>query len=522
MSDSNPTWKPKSNPWLIAMVVTLAAFMEVLDTTIINVALPHIAGSMSASNNESTWTLTAYLVANGIVLPISGWLGRVFGRKQYFLICIAMFTVCSLLCGLATELWQLILFRLLQGFFGGGLQPTQQSIILDTFEPAKRGAAFSVTAVAIVVAPVLGPTLGGLITDHASWRWIFFINIPVGIFAFFAVTALVEDPPWAGRGSKSIDVIGLGLIAIGLGALQVVMDKGEDEDWFGSPFIVSTAIIAGCGICGAVGWLLVARRPVVDLLIFKDRNFAVGCLLTCACFGVLYSSAVVIPQLAQTVLGYTATWSGFILSPGALLLLPVIPLTQRFIMPHVQTRFVIVAGFVILGCSLVFSNHLTPDINFGTLALMRATQTVGLAFLFVPIQTIAFSTLPREKNADAAALNTMFRNVFGSIGISLATALVTERTQVRTAHLATHLTPFDQGYVETVARHTRQLVAMGHGQADAATRAVGVVYTTLRTQAEILAYCDVFLFCAILAFAAAPVALLFQGVRVKSEAGPTH
>ena len=523
MSESQQaSWKPKANPWLIALVVTLAAFMEVLDTTIVNVALPHIAGSMSASNDESTWTLTSYLVANGIVLPISGWFARVFGRKRYFLICIGMFTVSSFLCGIATELWQLILFRLMQGFFGGGLQPNQQSIILDTFEPAKRGAAFSVTAIATVVAPVLGPTLGGLITDHASWRWIFFINIPVGIFTFFAVTALVEDPPWADRGDKSIDVIGLGLIALGLGALQLVMDRGEDEDWFGSPFIVTTTIISLCGIIGAIAWLLIAKKPVVNLLIFRDRNFAVGCLLTAACFGVLYASAVVIPQLAQTVLGYTATWAGYILSPGALLLLPIIPLTQRLILPYVQTRYVILMGFVILGISLLYSNTITPDVNFVTLALMRIAQTVGLAFLFVPITTIAFSTLPKEQNSDAAALNTMFRNVFGSIGISLATALVTERTQVRTAHLIDHLTPFDQGYNLTVERNTQTLLSMGHDQADAATRAVGVIYTTLRTQAQVLAYADVFLFCAIFAFAAAPLALLFKANKAKAGAAPAH
>ena len=391
------------------------------------------------------------------------------------------------------------------------------------FEPAKRGAAFAITAVATVVAPVLGPTLGGLITDNASWRWIFFINIPVGVFTFFAVAALVEDPPWANRGDKSIDAIGLGLIAIGLGALQIVMDRGEDADWFGSPFIVTMATVALFGIVGAIAWLLVAKRPVVDLMVFKDRNFAVGCLLTAACFGVLYSSAVVIPQLAQTVLGYTATWAGFILSPGALLLLPVIPLTQKLIMPYVQTRFVVMMGFIILGLSLMYSNGLSPDIDFWSLAFMRMFQTVGLAFLFVPITTVAFSTLPKEKNGDAAALNTMFRNVFGSIGISAATALVTERTQVRTAHLVTHLSPLDQGYTATLQQHTQQLVAMGRGQAEAATQAVGLIYTTLRTQAQILAYSDVFMFCAVLAFAAAPLALLFKATKAQpGPAAPAH
>ena len=511
-------WTPRANPWLIAVVVTLAAFMEVLDTTIVNVALPHIAGAMSASNDEATWTLTSYLVANGIVLPISGWLGRLIGRKRYFLICILGFTVCSLLCGIATDLYQLILFRLLQGFFGGGLQPNQQSIILDSFPPAQRGAAFAVTAIATVVAPVLGPTLGGIITDNASWRWIFYINIPVGIGTLIAVQALVEDPPWAGKGDRHIDGIGLGLIVIGLGCLQVVMDRGEDEDWFGSKLIIVFAILSALGIGGAIVHLLTTEKPIVDLRVFKDRNFAVGCVCTAGCFGTLYASAVIIPQLAQTILGYTATLAGYILSPGALLLLVVIPLMQR-VMPLVQTRIIIMTGFIVLGFSLVLSNKLTPDVDFWTLVMFRAAQTVGLAFLFVPITTITYSTLPKEMNGDGTALNTMFRNVFGSIGISLASALATTRTQVNSAHLADHLTPLDPAYNALVASNTAALIQLGHTQADAATRAVGMVYTTLRSQASILGYADVFLFTSILAFALAPVALLFTGSRMGAAKG---
>ncbi len=517
-SGAQAEWRPKANPWVIAMVVTMAAFMEVLDTTIVNVALPHIAGSMSASNDESTWTLTSYLVANGIVLPISGWLGRVFGRKQYFLICIAMFTVSSFLCGIAGNLYELIFFRLLQGFFGGGLQPNQQSIILDTFEPAKRSAAFAVTAIATVVAPVLGPTLGGLITDHASWRWIFFINVPVGIGTFLAVAALVEDPPWANRGDKHIDFIGIGLIALGIGCLQVVLDRGEDDDWFGSNFIILFSILSATGIILAIAWLNFTRRPIVDLGVFRDRNFSVGCLMIAVCFGVLYSSSVVIPQFSQTVLGYTATLAGFILSPGAVVLILLIPITQR-VMPYVQTRLIVLVGFASLGAALLYSSTLTPDISFDHLVLIRVSQTVSLAFLFVPISVISFATLSKQQNGDGAALSTMFRNIAGSIGISLASAEITQRTQVHSSYLVAHLTPLDPGYASTLAQVKQAFVNLGHSSADAATRAEGFIYTTLHTQAEILGYSDVFLGCAVLSFVAVPLTLLFSPIKVGAKPG---
>jgi len=309
-------WKPKYNPWAIALVVTLAAFMEVLDTTIVNVALPHIAGSLSSTNDEATWVLTSYLVANGIVLTISGWLSVVIGRKRYFLICLATFTVCSFLCGIANSLSQLIVFRLLQGFFGGGLQPGQQSIILDTFPPEKRGAAFGVTAIATVVAPVLGPTLGGFITDTYNWRWIFFANLPVGLIAVFFVSILVEDPPWHAKTSRHVDYIGLSLITLGIGCLQVMLDRGEDLDWLGSPFIRIMAVLAILGILGAIGWLSIAKKPVVNLEVFKDKNFAMGSVCMAATGAVLYAGAVVTPLFTQSILGYNATWSGLILSPG--------------------------------------------------------------------------------------------------------------------------------------------------------------------------------------------------------------
>lgn len=518
----NVTWKPRGNPWLIAVVVTLAAFMEILDTTIVNVALPHIAGSLSISPDDATWALTSYLVANGIVLTISGWLGSVFGRKRYFLICIAMFTVCSLLCGMAESLPQLIVFRLLQGFFGGGLQPNQQAIVLDSFEPRKRGAAFAITAVATVVAPVLGPVIGGYITDHASWRWIFFINIPVGAFACLAVGALVDDPPWAVKQKRSIDYIGLALITLGLGCLQVVMDRGEDAGWLGSPSIVQLVILAGLGVAGAVIWLLTAREPVVNLRVLKDRNFAVSCVLIVSMSMLLYGTAVLIPQFAQTTIGYTATWAGFLLAPGGVAVILLIPPAGR-LMKVVQLRYVIAVGFGIMGLGLLYSNTLVPTIDFRTLAMMRCVQTAGLGFLFVPISVMSYYSLPKAFGADAAALFVMFRNVSGSIGISAATALVTERTQARQAHLSTWLTPLNQPFNTLVAHNEATLRTFGRATTTLHQDAVGYAFLTLRHQAAVLAYTDVFIYGALLALAVIPLTLLLSPVKDSGQtSAPMH
>ncbi len=512
-SAAAPAWKPKANPWLIAVVVTVAAFMEVLDTTIVNVSLPHIAGSLSSSYDDATWALTSYLVANGIVLTISGWLSDVFGRKRYFVICIGMFTVFSFLCGTSQSLPELIIFRLLQGFFGGGLQPNQQSIILDTFEPSQRGKAMGVVAIATIVAPVLGPTLGGYITDNISWRWIFFINIPVGIAAVFGVIALVEDPPWLkNKRARGIDYIGISLITLGLGALQIALDRGEDADWLSSPFIRVMFLLAFLGIAGAVGWLLTAKSPVVNLHVLGDRNFAVGVtMIACMAF-ILYSSAVVIPQFAQQVIGYTATLAGLILSPGGLVIIFLIPFVTR-ILPYVPTRYLIGLGFTLMGFALMYSANLTPNLSFEHMATIRASQTAGLAFMFVPISTIAYSSLPRELNGDAAALYTMFRNVFGSIGISTATALVTSRTQTREAYLSRWLTPLNQPYNALVQQYEAALRAMGRPASSTHDAAVGLIYQQLHTQGSVLAYTDIFHICAVAAFIIVPMTFLFSNYK---------
>ena len=465
---ADATWRPRHNPWLIAAAVTLAAFMEILDTTIVNVALRYIAGDLAVSNDDATWVLTSYLVSNGIVLTISGWLGDVLGRKRYFLICIAMFTVCSLLCGTSTSLAELIVFRLAQGFFGGGMQPNQQSIILDTFPPAKRGAAFGLAAIATVVAPALGPTLGGYIVDQWSWRWIFFINIPTGAVAVFLVSVLVEDPPWLRKKkSRGIDYIGLSLITIGLGCLQIMMDRGEDDDWFGSNFIRLMALLAFLGIFGAIGWLLIAKKPIVSLMV----------------------------------------------------LIPIVTVLVEV----VQTRYVIAFGFLVLGFGLIFtSTIITPDVDFRTLVMARTIQSAGFGFLLVPINTVAFLTLPRDLNNDGAALFAMFRNVSGSIGISLATAAITERTQVHQSYLSQWTTPLYQPFETLIATYEQALRAMGRAGSAVRDDAIGQMYQVFRVQAAVLAFADIFMYAAIVAFIMIPVSFLVAPITCGPKPTPHH
>jgi DHA2 family multidrug resistance protein len=505
-SANHANWKPQGNPWLIAVAVTLAAFMEVLDTTIVNVALPHIAGTMSVSYDEATWALTGYLVANGIVLPMSAFLARTIGRKRYFLICIIAFTVCSFACGVSTNLVELVLFRILQGFFGGGLQPVQQSIILDTFPASQRGRAFAVTAVAIVVAPVFGPTLGGWITDNLSWRWVFLINVPVGVLTTFAVMRLVQDPPWLKTLKKiNFDYIGISLIALGLGSLQVMLDRGEDADWFSSTFIRIFAAL----------WLLYTKNPVVDLRTLKDKNFTLGCLTIAAFASILYASAIMIPQLAQLHLGYTALLSGLVLSPGALAIIFLIPMIN-FAMPYVQIRYVLTVGFFLLGCAMLYSRGLTPDIDFKTLVMMRITQSVAIGFLFVPASTLTYLTLAKHLQGDGAALFTMFRNIAGSIGISLSTAAITARTQVHQAILAAHTGPLEANYLQSISHFTTVIKGSMLAVSDATQTATGVLYQNMLQQASLLAYMDVFAICAILSWCFIPFTFLFSPAKGKS------
>jgi DHA2 family multidrug resistance protein len=464
-----------TNPWLVALVVSLATFMEVLDTTITNVSLSHISGTLGAGQEESTWVLTSYLVANGIVLPLSGWLSNVMGRRNFFLLCIAGFTAASFACGASTSLGMLVFFRLIQGLAGGGLQPTQQAIMVDIFPPEKRGQAFALTGITIIVAPILGPTLGGWITDNFDWRWIFFINLPVGALAFFLVSRLLHDPPHAkARGAGAIDYIGLSLVAIGLGSLQIVMDKGQQEDWFESSFILTMAAVSLSCLAAAVFWLLRQKDPVVDLSVLKERGFAVCCLLVFFTGFVLYSSSTLLPLMVQTQFGYDATLAGLVLSPGGLVVIFVMPLAGKLV-AKVEARVLIAVGLALSAFGMWHTMHLTPQSGYSAFVLMRITQIVGIPFLFVPSGTLAFSGIPKEKSNKASALYALARNLGGSIGIAFTTTWLARHTQIEQAALVTHLSPANPVYARALAHAPVQMIWRG-----------------LQQQAGLLAYRDCF------------------------------
>lgn len=507
---SEASLRPVS-PILVSIAVSLAAFMEVLDTTIANVALSHIAGSLSASSEESTWVLTSYLVANGIVLPLSGWLSSLMGRKNFFIFCILGFTLTSFLCGIATSLPMLITFRLLQGLAGGGLQPSQQAIIKDSFPPEKLGMAFAITGITTVLAPILGPFLGGYITDHSSWRWIFFMNVPVGLLASFLVKSLVQDPPTAQKQKvDSIDYIGLSLIALGLGALQIVLDKGQQEDWFDSPFIIIFALIAAIGLVLAVFWVLRQKNPVVNLQLFKIPSFSLPCIMIFFVGFALYSSAALLPMMVQMNFGYDATLAGLVLSPAGIATLLVMPIAGKLV-NLVQAKYLISFGMLLTAAGMWAAGLLTPQTDYHTFVLVRILQTIGIPFLFIPASTLAFSKISPENSSNASAIVSLMRNLGGSIGIALVTNKLIHSQQIQQSYLVQHLTSADPGYRSTLAAYTQKLTGLGIPAAQAPMAAIGKIYQELMHQASILAFRDAYNFVAIIMIVLALVALFMPG-----------
>jgi DHA2 family multidrug resistance protein len=484
---------PGANPWLIGIVVSLAAFMEVLDTSIANVALPHIAGSMGASNDESTWVLTSYLVSNAIVLPLSGFLVSVLGRKRFFLTCIAFFTASSFLCGVAPSLGLLLLFRVLQGAFGGGLQPMTQAILADTFPPEKRGLAFALYGVTAICAPAIGPTLGGWLTDNYSWRWIFYINVPVGILAVVLVAQLVEDPPYLARdkGRKaSFDFLGFSFLAIAVGALQIALDKGQEDDWFGSHFIMTLLIIAAVGLVSLVIWEWFQKEPIVDVHLFKIFNFMSSSLMFFVLGVVLFSSTVLLPQFLQTLMGYTAEKAGMVLSVAAILLLILLQfvgrLTTRF-----QARHILAFGWITLAPGMYLTcKRIDLFISFGAATWLRILQYLPVGFLFVPLTMAGYVGVPREKTNAAAGLMNFMRNIGQSVGTSAVTTLIARRSQYHQSVLAVYTRSpyFDAAVADLASRLSRAGFDLPSARHMAAAR----LYGMLNAQAQALSYLDVY------------------------------
>ena len=517
-------WVPRHNPWAIALTVTMATFMEVLDTSIANVRLPHIAGDLSATQDQSAWVLTSYLVANAIVLPISGWMSSRFGRKRFYMTSVALFTISSFLCGMAPSLGWLVFFRIMQGIGGGGLAPSEQAILADTFPAHKRGQAMAVYGMAVVLAPAIGPTLGGYITDNYSWRWIFLINVPVGILSLILSNRMVEDPPHLTEarlagGKRRLDAVGLGLLIIGLGSLEVVLDKGQEEDWFHSHFIVGFSISAVVAIVSFVYWTLRSKDPLVDLRLFKNPNFALSNAMMLVLGVALYGTTILLPQFLQVVMRWDATTAGMALSPGALLIICMMPLIGKNVQ-KVDARKMIAFGFTMQCVAMLYmAHHFSTGMDLKTAIIMRCIQSVGLAFLFVPIQTIVYTGIPPQKNNSVSGIVNLSRNMGGDIGIAFVTAMVARRSQMHQSILVQHETLYDPAFRDHFNGLKNAMIHAGAAAPLAERRAYGALYGDVLRQAATLSYMDAVWLLAIVCGAMVPLVMLTKRNRGGMPAG---
>jgi MFS transporter, DHA2 family, multidrug resistance protein len=488
-------WRPRFNPWLIAVVVALAAFMEVLDTSIANVALPYMAGNLGASNDQSTWVLTSYLVSNAIILPISGWLAGALGRKRFFMACLGIFTVSSLLCGIAPNLGLLLLFRVLQGGGGGGLQPMAQAILADSFPPQQRGLAFALYGITAILAPTVGPTLGGWITFNYSWRWIFFINLPVGVITWFLVRRFVDDPPYLARikaAGVKLDYIGIALLTLGIGALQVSLDRGQEDDWFGSRVITTLVIVATVCLVSLVIWEWFQKSPLIDVRMFKNFNFASASLMLFTLGILLFSALVLMPQFLQTLLGYTSELAGLALSAGGLVLLFEMPIMGQ-LTTKVQARYLIAFGWFALSIAMFFSTRrIDLQLSFHAAVWLRIAQVIGLGFLFVPITLVAYVGIPPEKNNAVAGIANFMRNMGSSVGTSLVTTMIARRSQFHQARLVQNARVDNPNFVKAANALSGHLASAGLGSYRGQQQAYARIYQSLQEQAASLAYIDTF------------------------------
>ena len=482
------------NPWLIIAIISIPTFMEVLDTSIANVSLEYIAGGLSISNDQATWVLTTYLLANAIVIPISGWLSDVIGRKRYFMISIALFTVSSFMCGISPNLSVLVLARLFQGIGGGGLAPVEQSILADTFPPAKRGMAFAAFAVVVVVGPVLGPTLGGFITEYSSWHWVFLINVPVGILALFMVQVFVEEPEQVKKDRADkikrgirVDYIGILLIALGLGCLEIVADRGERLNWFSNPVILTAAIVSGFALISLVVWELEHPDPVVDFRMMKNRNFSMTLLVMLMTGIVLFATTQLIPQMLQQVLGYSALDAGLAMTAGGVATLVAVPIAGQ-LTGKIDVRVLLIAAFLVQAVALWYMTHLSAEITFFQAAQARLISAAGLPFLFVPINAVAYIGLRQNQTAQASSLLNVFRNLGGTLGISTAQTLLANQLQIHQSRLVESAQPLNPNYNDWLSQAQGAVASTS----DSAGTAMGLLYQTVQRQASMQAFISVY------------------------------
>jgi DHA2 family multidrug resistance protein len=514
-------WRPRANPWVIAGSVMLATFMEVLDTSVANVALPHIAGSLSATTDEATWVLTSYLVSNAIVLPATGWLSSVFGRKRFLMSCIGLFTLASVAAGLAPTLGILILARVVQGGAGGALQPISQAILLESFEPEMRGAAMAVFGLGVVVAPIIGPTLGGYLTDNFTWRWSFYINLPVGILALLLLQAFVEDPPYVAQARPTrIDYAGFGLLALWLGTLQVLLDKGQESDWFAASWIRWFAVISALAMIAFIVREFRARQPIVNLRVLRDRNFAVGTLLITVVGVVLYSTIALVPLFLQDLMGYTALLSGLAVSPRGLGALAAMGVMGRLVR-KVDNRWLTGAGFAALAVATYLLGVINLEIGMAAIVWPNVLSGVATAFIFVPLTTITMGTLRNEQIGTATGIFNLMRNIGGSIGISAVATMLARGAQTHQALMVGDLSASHHTFDKDLAL-LQQALAQHVGAPAAARMAYGLLYRTLQQQAALWAYVDNFRALALLCLVCVPLVLLFRRVRARSSPAAAH
>jgi DHA2 family multidrug resistance protein len=510
--------KPAVNPWIIAIAVMLGTFMEVLDTTVVNVSLQHIAGSLSVTPDEATWVLTSYLVANAIVLPLTGWLGNYFGRRNILLVSVGGFTLFSFLCGIAPNLPSLIIFRVLQGATGGGLQPLSQAILMEAFPPEKRAKAMAFWALGIVVAPMLGPVLGGWITDSYSWRWLFFINIPIGIAAVVMAVMFIHDPPYIKRGAGGIDYWGIGYLALGIGALQIILDKGQEDDWFASHFILTLGICAVVGFVFFVVRELITGHPVVDLKIFKNRTYATGVFLMTVLGFVLYGSTVLLPLWLQTLMGYSALEAGMAMLPrglGSFLFMPIVGI----LMGKIEARKLLAAGLIIASYSIYALSRLNLNAGYWDIFWPQLLQGMSMGLLFVPLTTITNGLIPKEQMGNATSLFNLMRNIGASVGIASVTTMSVRHAQIHTNTLAQNVTIYSPATQTMVQGIKQNMMAHGVDSATATKQAYAGIFGMVQQQASMMAYIDVFFLLAIMFAACLPLIFIMKKAP-KGGGGP--